>query len=169
MAGNTTLRGLETQVSAVQARIAKLEARREEILGEAAAIEDEIASLRGTRGPGRPRKRRGRPGRPAGVAESERRRGTGRRPTPRGSGLTDFIRARVARRAQSVARLAAMASKSGFRSRNLAQVIRLMVGKAADLVRNADDRISSKGRPGRPKRSAAKGRPVRRRPQKRSR
>ncbi len=161
-----TLKDLETQVEAVQTRIEALEAKREALLADAATIDDEIASLRGTRGPGRPRGRGGRagrrpgrpPGRPSGRTGVRKPRRTG----PRKTGLTDFIRAKVAKKALSVARLATLAGKAGYESRNMPQVIRLMVGKSPDLLRRPDDTIAAKGRVGRPAGAAKKGRAGRR-------
>ncbi len=147
-----TLKVLEAQVAEIQERIAALEAKREGILDDAAAIEDELAALRGTRGPGRPRGRKARtprrrgPGRPPG-----RRAKSGGRRGPRKTGLTDFVRAKVARKRMPVLRLAKLAARAGYKSANLPQVIRLMVGKAADLKRNPDDTIQAKRGPGRPK------------------
>ena len=69
-----------------------------------------------------------------------------RRRFPRKTGLTDFIRRMVAKRPQSVSWLAAMAKGKGFKSKNLPQVIRLMVGKSSDLVRSSEDRVSAKRR-----------------------
>jgi hypothetical protein len=59
-------------------------------------------------------------------------------------GLTDFVRSKVKGGPKSVDKLAKSAAKAGYKSGNLAQVIRLMVGKAADLNRSADDIIAAK-------------------------
>lgn len=143
----STLKSLAAQMKSIESRIGALERRRSALLGEIDDVNDQIAALRGSRGPGRPRKRRagrgpgrpaGKPGRPAGT------RGRRKAAKRKGPGLTDFIRAKVKKAPKSVARLAKAAEKKGYQSSNLSQVIRLMVGKASDLVRREDDTIAAK-------------------------
>lgn len=149
-----TLRDLAGYLDVVTRKLRELEARKAALQAELLQAEDDIVGLRGTRGPGRPPGKRG-PGRPPG------KRGPGR---PKGSknkfkrkpgqpGITDFIRKKVAKKALSVLRLAKLAANAGYKSANLPQVIRLMVGKANDLKRNPDDTITKKGKAGRPKRT----------------
>ncbi len=97
------------------------------------AVDDEIVALRGGRGPGRPPKRL-----------------SGRRPARKrkGPGLTDFVRGKVKRGGKRVSTLAKAAKKAGYKSANLEQVIRLMVGKAKDLDRKADDTIVKNSKAG---------------------
>jgi hypothetical protein len=59
-------------------------------------------------------------------------------------GLTDFVRSKVKGGPKSVDKLAKSAEKAGYKSGNMAQVIRLMVGKASDLNRSAEDIIAAK-------------------------
>ena len=59
-------------------------------------------------------------------------------------GLTDFVRSKVKGGPKSVDKLAKSAAKAGYKSGNMAQVIRLMVGKATDLNRSAEDIIAAK-------------------------
>ena len=166
-----TLKDLTAQVEAVNRRIAQLEDRRAALKRELAGVDDEIAGLRGTRGPGRPPGRRG-PGRPPG------KRGPGRPPgsktkarrnarKPGQPGLTDFLRTKIGKRPVAVAKLATLANRAGYKSANLPQVIRMMVAKARDLRRNGDDTIAKKGKPGRPPKRIARTssrRPKARRP-----
>lgn len=143
MAKAWTLKTLEAEVARVADRLRALEARRDQLTYEIAVTDDEIAALRGGRRPGRPRKLqppRGRPGRPPGAKPGRKPR----RKFPRKTGLTDFVRAAVAKKALSVAKLTTLAGRKGYKSKNLPQVIRLMVGKAGDLVRRPDDTIAKK-------------------------
>lgn len=160
MARALTLRDLSAQVEAINGRIARLEARREELGRELAAVDHEIAGLRGTRGPGRPPGRRG-PGRPPGKRGPGRPKGSKNKPKrnkrkPGQPGLTEFLRAKIGKRPVPVAKLTKLAAKAGYQSGNLPQVIRLMVGKAKDLKRNPDDTIAKLGKPGRPAKQAAR-------------
>lgn len=138
------LKQLQAAMAAVEKRIAALQRERDTLLGDVAAIDDEVEGLRGGRGPGRPRK----VGRPKSIAGRK-----ARKPKKQGSkrgkpGLTDFLRTRLGKRPVPVKRLAVLARKAGYQSGNLKQVIRLMVGKANDLKRNPDDTIQKKGKPG---------------------
>ena len=138
----SSLKHLAAQMRSLESRIDGLQRRRASLLAEADDVDDQIAALRGGRGPGRPRKRRGGrgPGRPPGKGKPGRRKAAKRK----GPGLTDFIRAKVKKGPKSVARLATAAEKKGYHSANLSQVIRLMVGKASDLTRREDDTIAAK-------------------------
>lgn len=147
----SSLKHLAAQMRSLESRIDGLQRRRASLLAEADDVDDQIAALRGGRGPGRPRKRRGgrgpgrppgkgKPGRPPGKGKPGRRKAAKRK----GPGLTDFIRAKVKKGPKSVARLATAAEKKGYHSANLSQVIRLMVGKASDLTRREDDTIAAK-------------------------
>lgn len=59
--------------------------------------------------------------------------------------LTDFLRQMVRNKPASVTWLAAMVKRAGYRTGNIAQVIRLMVAKAKDLTRTADDKVKRRG------------------------
>ena len=133
------LKTLVGQVEKAEKQISTLETQRDRLL---AVIDSEVAELRGT-----PTASRSRSAKTA--TSTARRPKTGKRKPRNGRrsrdskkpGITDFIRAKVNRKAIPVSRLATLAKKNGFRMGNIQQVIRLMVGKAPDLKRTADDKI----------------------------
>jgi hypothetical protein len=164
-----SLKELEKQVATMKNRVQKLTKKKAEHEKAIASINKELASLVGGGANGTPRKKRKKVVKRK-VAKKKAAKNPGRKPGPKpgkkkaakktaakkavkkaakkakkkGPGLTDFVRSKVKGGPKSVDKLAKSAAKAGYQSGNLAQVIRLMVGKAADLNRSADDIISVK-------------------------
>jgi hypothetical protein len=116
-----SIRVLAAQMAKLESKVETLEKQKGKLLREVAKIDAEIAKITG--GPA-----------PKGAAGAGRSAG-------KGKGLTDWLRGKVGTEPVAVAKLAANARRAGFTSGNLEQVIRLMVGKASDLKRNADDTV----------------------------
>ncbi|MHC5020916.1 MAG: hypothetical protein ACYTGX_12560 [Planctomycetota bacterium] len=119
-----SIRVLAAQMRKLESKVETLQAKRAQLLREVAKIDAEIAGITG--GPV-----------PKGAVGAK---GGGNR-GGKGKGLTDWLRGKVGDEPVAVAKLAANARRAGFTSGNLEQVIRLMVGKASDLKRNADDTV----------------------------
>jgi hypothetical protein len=119
-----SIRVLAAQMRKLETKVETLAARKAALLREVAKIDAEIAKITG--GP---------------VPQGS---GGGNR-GGKGKGLTDWLRGKVGSEPVAVSKLAANARRAGFTSGNLEQVIRLMVGKAQDLKRNADDTVVKTG------------------------
>lgn len=119
-----SIRVLAAQMRKLESKVETLESRKATLLREVAKIDAEIAKITG--GP---------------VPKGAGRSRGGAKGGGRGKGLTDWLRGKVGAEPVAVSNLAANARRAGFTSGNLEQVIRLMVGKAQDLKRNADDTV----------------------------
>lgn len=167
-----SLKELEKQVKTMKNRVETLTAQKAKHVKAVASIDDELASLVGTSANNIPRKARAKKVVKRKVAKKAKKAKTakkpGRKPGPKPGkkakkatvrkkaakrtakkkdgkpGLTDFVRSKVKGGPKSVAKLAKSAEKAGYKSGNMAQVIRLMVGKASDLNRSAEDIIAAK-------------------------
>lgn len=164
-----SLKELEKQVKTMKNRVETLTAKKAKHVKAVASIDDELASLVGTSANNIPRKARAKKVVKRKVAKrAKKAKKPGRKPGPKPGkkakkatvrkkavkraakkkdgkpGLTDFVRSKVKGGPKSVAKLAKSAEKAGYKSGNMAQVIRLMVGKASDLNRSAEDIIAAK-------------------------
>jgi len=155
------LKELEKQVKTMKNRVETLSTQKVKLVKALASIDSELLSLIGTSANGAPRKARKKPGPKPGKKAKKK---PGPKPGKKGKkatvkkkavkrtakkkdgkpGLTDFVRSKVKGGPKAVGKLVKSAEKAGYKSGNMAQVIRLMVGKATDLTRSAEDIIAAK-------------------------